>query len=808
MTPSGHAVETGELRQFTTTTEGTGVSLLDERGWELVSPANKFGALIKGIGASGVVQASADGSRIAYSATGPLEQSVPANAGEAPALSLRGSDAWSTREIMPPDYPQTGPNVTGSKGLENRVFSSDLTLSIVDPFKEEPALSPLASERTPYLRDLNDVTCRITETTCYTPLVSGNGELADVTSGEPFGGPSTGQSGTFGNVVAVGATPDLQHVVLKSGVPLKSGLKQKSGIYEWSAASAPAERLQPVSILPNGEEATSNQQPALGEALTGRQNVSHAISDEGTFIVWSDEPTTRIRNLYLRDTLLGKTIRLDTPKAGEAEAAPGARFQTASADGKTIFFSDQQKLTSESTASLGKPDLYACHVHVAGSELTCPVEDLTGTAKEKNVGESANLQSMAIEASKDGSSIYFVANGVLSSNQNAHGEKATPGSCGENPPIGATCNLYVEHFSGSEWQEPTFIAALSADDGPDWAAKSTGTNRLGGGAPGGKEILLRKLTARVSPNGQFLAFMSDRQLTGYDNTDASPSAGGAADEEVFLYDATADHLVCASCNPSNERPHGVFDAGFRQLGPGELVVDRASNWAGRWLAGNVPGWTQVDLESSLHQSRYLSDEGRLFFNSADALVPQDKNAVEDVYEYELSGVGSCAVAGGCVGLISSGESTQESAFLDASESGADAFFLTTSKLLTSDIDQSYDIYDAHDCGLSPCLKPAVQTPPCSSSASCQGNSTSSTNFASPAAPGTPGLGNVLPQTITPKTQTLPAKTVKPTRAQLLSKALKKCKKLKKKSKRVACEKAAHKKYGPKKAKKSKKAARR
>ena len=75
VTASGHAAEVGELRAFTTQTEGLGVNLPDSRGWELVSPPNKHGALIEGIGATqragGVVQASADGSRITYTATAP-----------------------------------------------------------------------------------------------------------------------------------------------------------------------------------------------------------------------------------------------------------------------------------------------------------------------------------------------------------------------------------------------------------------------------------------------------------------------------------------------------------------------------------------------------------------------------------------------------------------------------------------------------------------------------------------------------------------------------------------------------------------
>ena len=59
---------------------------------------------------------------------------------------------------------------------------------------------------------------------------------------------------------------------------------------------------------------------------------------------------------------------------------------------------------------------------------------------------------------------------------------------------------------------------------------------------------------------------------------------------------------------------------------------------------------------------------------------------------------------GCVGLISSGTSGEESAFLDASESGNDVFFLTASRLVPQDLDSALDVYDAHVCSASsPCL---------------------------------------------------------------------------------------------------------
>ena len=84
--------------------------------------------------------------------------------------------------------------------------------------------------------------------------------------------------------------------------------------------------------------------------------------------------------------------------------------------------------------------------------------------------------------------------------------------------------------------------------------------------------------------------MSDLPLTGYDNHDA---VSGVADEEVFLYDAQANKLVCASCNPSGARPRGMFDKGNGKEGTAHEArthVDPQGAWEGRWVAGSMPGW--------------------------------------------------------------------------------------------------------------------------------------------------------------------------------------------------------------------------
>ncbi|HEX8688834.1 MAG TPA: hypothetical protein VF729_01165, partial [Solirubrobacterales bacterium] len=95
------------------------------------------------------------------------------------------------------------------------------------------------------------------------------------------------------------------------------------------------------------------------------------------------------------------------------------------------------------------------------------------------------------------------------------------------------------------------------------------------------------------------------------------------------------------------------------------------------------------------------DGGRLFFNSYEGLVPNDTNGATDVYQWEAPGSGSCtkesyayqAANGGCIHLISSGESPADSEFRNASADGRDVYFITESSLLPQD-PGLIDLYDA------------------------------------------------------------------------------------------------------------------
>ncbi len=313
-------------------------------------------------------------------------------------------------------------------------------------------------------------------------------------------------------------------------------------------------------------------------------------------------------------------------------------FRTASSDGSRVFFTDGLQLTGDSTA----------HGRGIGEDLyvfNSNTRKLTDITVDNNPvdGEGAVVEGV-LGSSANGSYVYFVAKGSL-----------TDGAVsGEN-------NLYLWHEGKTQ-----FIAALSSQDEAETGAQQ--------GIARDWSRSLGRRTVRVAPNGEFAVFMSAASLAGYDNTDLLT---GKADEEVYLYDVGSDRLSCISCNPSNERPIG---------------------------SASIPAGTHFETGTggkSLYQPHVLFEDGNLvFFETKDALVPQDTNGQLDVYEYE----------NGHAYLISDGTSSEGSSFVDASADGSNAFFITRQQLIPQDVDTLVDLYDARENGGFPAT--GVSPPQC------------------------------------------------------------------------------------------------
>ena len=151
----------------------------------------------------------------------------------------------------------------------------------------------------------------------------------------------------------------------------------------------------------------------------------------------------------------------------------------------------------------------------------------------------------------------------------------------------------------------------------------------------------------------------------FDNLDAGT---GSPDTELYLYGPPpgggAPRLVCASCNPTGERPKG---------------------------SASIPG-AEVNGSTLAYRPRALASSGnRVFFETSDRLVIGDSDNRPDVYEWEAGGEGSCGEPEGCVGLVSGGRGSGGS-FLDASADGGDVYFSTEESLVHAD-PGAIDVYD-------------------------------------------------------------------------------------------------------------------
>jgi hypothetical protein len=756
----------------------SGAGMLDGREWELVSPANKHGGVIYTPGKSPAsMVASAGGERVSFALTRPTEAGVEGFSEAVQVLSDRSVPGeWSSKDISLPHAKPVGS--TFGVGLEYRAFSSDLCTTVVEPQGPFTNLVgevfPPASERTPYLR--HNCTCTNEPSTCYEPLLTHAPGYADVPEGTEYGAETGVRIPSVGAAHFRGASKDLQHVILTSTVqltptPTPKGVEE---VYEWSAQKPPTERLQLVSLNETNEPSPTSA--GLGYEQQGGFEIARgAVSVDGGRVFWQQ----RSGGLFMRDTATGVSLRLDQVQGGSGSGPVEPVFQGASPDGSRVFFTDTQQLTGNSGAKPGQPDLYVCEISEHEGTFACGLTDLTPKGEH---GEAGYTQRVMTGYSEDGSWAYYLANAVLPGTEK---EGAKPGNCiNAESPAGATCNLYVAHNNGTTWQPAHLVAVLSGDDYPDWSGYVAD--------PAG-------LTAGVSPDGRWLAFVSDRSLSGYDNQDA---ISGKPDQEVYTYHANENGpgtLTCVSCTPTGARPEGTE---YKQLAPGLIGGDESIFRSKQWVAATLPGYEQYSLSEALYQPHFMFDTGRVFFNATSGLVPGDTNNNPDIYEWEPQQTGTCntttetydPTTEGCLALISSGRAANESAFIDANQNGDDAFFMTAEKLLPTDTDTAQDIYDAHACQPDNCPSTTQTPPPCTTTDACRPAPTPQpTIYNTPPSATYNATTNTTP---TPPTTPTPKPPTKPTPAQQLAKALKTCRHKHNPHTRHTCETQAHKKYKP------------
>lgn len=344
---------------------------------------------------------------------------------------------------------------------------------------------------------------------------------------------------------------------------------------------------------------------------------------------------------------VGETLYAHLDDAKTVEVAGGnVVFAGISDNGSRVFY-----LRPNAAAPLlpgteiPQGEILACEVRLG----PCAGPDAVQSPLAIGSGDEA----VVVNISPDGSHAYFVSPQELLPGEGSGGKD----------------NLYVWDGNGGGLG---FIATLEPSDVIGEGSEGDATDGLGLWIPG---ALAPKATpalgaavdpARSSGDGSVLLFESRAKLNGYEN---------AGHSEVYLYRAGSESgsLDCVSCNPTGSS--ATTDAQLQSHFGNEFN-------------------TFPPVNSATPVANLTTDGRKAFFQTKERLATGDVDGKLDVYEWEDEGTGDCARAGGCISLISGGQSHGDDYLYAVSPSGNDVFFESGDSLVAQDPDPTPSIYDA------------------------------------------------------------------------------------------------------------------
>lgn len=713
------------------------------RAYELVTPSFENGFPAKAIADadSGVIATSPDGSHLILDSQGGFAGTENGFSRATDYELSRSSTGWQVSSISPPAALYNWKEMWAAAGGAN--FGRTL-------WTLRTPSQPITGGDW-YLREPDGI---------FVPI----GPLQPPS--EESGPPSGGDQYTETAFNFMGADADLSHVFFK--VQIGSGPTEgwpgdttvpgsgDESLYEYVGTH----NTRPVLVGVNDEgHLISDCGTSLGSA--GQLDNYNAVSANGETVFFTALPecggnavAPHVAELYAR---LGsaQTVAISEPSTvsceecqtfpGEPEKRSEAAFAGASEDGSHVYFLTAQPL-------LGADATQNLYLYDFDERPTIRVIEVSASADPTG----SQVQGVA-RVSEDGSHVYFVAKGLLTEGPNGEGREPTEGAD----------NLYVyERDAAYPAGRLAFIATLSPGDSEDW-----------------NEGDVRPVQA--TPDGRFLVFDSRADLTPGDTS---------AERQVFEYDAVREELVRLSTGQQGY-PQGIEHANAHpatiatQINSVDDFVPQA---AGRRLAVSADGST-VEFVST----------GAL----APGAERAEAAGVESVYEYHSAGPvsnGNVYLVSDGVGSAEPVAGSTNGQGIGLDPSGDDIFFETADALVPQDGNTDYDIYDARlDGGFPAPVTPAA----CEGEAACQGPPVSPPVFSAPGSASPAAAGNLAPAAAsTPvKTTTVRKKTAAQLEAEKLAKSLKACRKDKVKKKRVACERSARVKYSTAKAKKAKRA---
>jgi len=563
-------------------------SLPECRAYEMVSPPYKAG-----FPARMSAVADTDDGIVSYRSTGAFADSPQGTLLTLSYQAKRTSSGWTTTALDPPSAIYETPN------RPIQAESADLRQSVWLMSRRDVPGDPLGIWR----RDPDGGFTRIGDAT-------GPGLPAGPIPEEPL------------------VADDLSHVVFQFGL---AGGANVTALWE---------HIGTGNGLPRAVSVGNQGQPPPTDVCP------RSISGDGRVIVFSLGCTQSLRARVAGSATVAVSASECTRTAGDVggvcnPVAPVQYVGTAD-DGSRVFFTTTQQLVNGDIDQAN--DLYACEIPdgvpaPVGSANPCAsLTQVSGTATNARVEN-------VVAVSKDGSRVYFVAQGVLAGNLGVGDVgPATVGPFGEQPH-----NLYLWERDDAHPQGQTRFVSRLVD--------GSGGNDLGG--------------AQMTPDGRYLLFATANPLV-----TAGPGADTDGAMDVYRYDADTPSIERVSTSVAGGGANNPFDASISQrpsmtddgstviFSTAEALSETDTNGADdvyAWHDGHVSRISPNGVTVATGGKNYatITPSGRdIFFTTNDRVLDADGDTTTDIYTARIGGGFApppppTACAGdGCQGLVS------------------------------------------------------------------------------------------------------------------------------------------------------------
>ncbi len=431
-----------------------------------------------------------------------------------------------------------------------------------------------------------------------------------------------------------GASADFSHTIW-NGVNGSLGEPLGPGVYEFIGAghTTPPIRIDvdnaglPVSDCPTGS------------GFGNGSSTASEISEDGSVIyfrargcpggsIQNNQVWARVDETTSYEASASRCTRMSGDPGGACNAPADSLYEGSATDGSRVFFTTTQQLVNGDTDE-GK-DLYAYTLpETALNPGSAPsLIDVSGS------GSNAKVQEI-VRISNDGSTVYFLADGVLADNHDALDEPAVAGDH----------NLYVWRQTASHPEgETKFIGRL------------TSSSEFGGYV---------RLQSETTPDGGYLAFRSYTPMVPTDTDNAA---------DIYRYDAAAGELTRISVdtsgvggnadgldaefpiNPGQTHPTISNDGRKMVFFTSEALSSNDGNGASdvyMWSGGRTSLITTGAVGGGggtyYSQPRINGSGHDIYFTTTQELTADDVDNVSDVYDARIDGGFSFAAGPPCSG---------------------------------------------------------------------------------------------------------------------------------------------------------------